>query len=178
MRRGQKRVALAIQPTSQAFGYAVLELATDRLVGQGMRFTKPSEMEQRSLPIIADLISAYSPSLVIVEDTGDARCLRSGRGPALIDGIVEVADTMDIAVGKVPSVRVREFYRHLGARNKDAVAGRIVERFPQLARLLPARRKSWMSKQHHMAIFDAIAFATVFAADNPSLGALLATQRD
>jgi len=169
MRRGQERVVLAIQTTSQAFGYAVLELATDRLVAHGMRFPKLSELEQRSLPIIADLITAYSPSLVIVEDTADPKCLRSGRGPALIDGIVEVADTMDIAVGKVASVRVREFYRQLGARNKDAVASQIIERFPQLTTILPLPRKSWMSKQHRMAIFDAIAFATVFGADNPSL---------
>lgn len=164
MRWGQRRIdrALAIHPTCRGFGYAVLELAKDELIDWGVRQVVPSEMEQRSLPKIAALIEKFAPSIVIVEDTRHPRCRRRGRGRALVDGIIEVAETMKIAVGRVPRVSVREDYRELGAKNKDAMARLIVARFPELRPVLPPRRKMWMPQNERMTIFDSVAFATVF----------------
>jgi GNAT superfamily N-acetyltransferase len=165
MKRNPGRInrVLAIAPTSRGFGYAVLELADDRLIDSGLRQVVPAEMEQRALPKVAELIEYFSPHAVIVEDTRHPRCRRRGRGRALIGGIIEVAETMHVAVGRVPAIRVREHYRNLGARNKSAIAALIAERFPELRPVLPPPRKIWMSPNERMTIFDSIAFATVFA---------------
>lgn len=170
MRRRHNRVVLAIDPTSRGFGYAVLALANDRLIDSGIRQVLPAEMEQRALPKVAQLIEYFVPNIVVVEDNSHPSCRRRGRGRALIDGVMEVAETMNVAVGRVAAISVREHYRERDAKNKDAIARAIVERFPRLQPVLPPLRdKIWLPPSERMSIFDSIAFATVFAAENPSL---------
>jgi hypothetical protein len=163
-------MVLAIQPTCRGFGYAVLELAEDRLIDSGLRQVPAAEMEQRALPKVAQLIEYFAPSIVIVEDTRHPNCRRRGRAPSLIDGIMEVAETMNVAIGRVPGITVRKYYRELGGRNKSEIAKLVAERFPELRSVLPPpRNKIWLPPNERMTIFDSIAFATVFASENPSI---------
>jgi len=48
------------------------------------------------------------------------------------------------------------------ARTKDEIAGVITHHFPELAPWRPSLRKSWMSADEGMSIFDAAVFALTF----------------
>ena len=173
MRRVPPRVALALQPTCRGFGFAVLDLTAKRLISWALREVVREEMDQRALPLVAKLIEYYSPNIVIVEDIDHLYSKRRGRGRALVEGIVEVADTMHVAVGRIPSINVRRHYRELGALNKDARAQMIVKEFPELRSVLPPlRNRIWLHQSDRMAVFDSVAFALVFSAVNPSIQTL------
>jgi hypothetical protein len=64
-------------------------------------------------------------------------------------------------VRKISQATVKRSFSPLGVQNKDQMARFIAARFPELARYIPPERKSWMSEDQRMAIFDAAAFALV-----------------
>jgi GNAT superfamily N-acetyltransferase len=170
MKRRKINRALAIAPTSRGFGYALIEGADDVLIDWGVHQVRQADMTEHSLPIVADLIHRFAPSIVIVEDTLHERCRRRGKGRALIEAVVGYAESMDIAVGRVSGRSVRDHYAELGARNKDVIARLIVTRFPELRSVLPPPRGMWRPKNERMTIFDSVAFATVFAAAEETSG--------
>src|ERR1035437_8804816 len=132
MKRRTINRALAIEPSSRGFGYALIEVRDDVLIDWGVHQVRQADMTEHSLPIVADLIRKFTPSVVVVEDTLHARCRRRGKGRELIEAIVGYAESMDVAVGRVSSRSVRDHYAELGARNKDSIAKLIVSRFPEL----------------------------------------------
>lgn len=148
---------LAIDPYLRGFGWALLE-GPDLLVDWGIYQTRTKRPE-RILGRIATLLQRYEPQLLVVEDIHHPRCRRRERARALISEIRDMARTADIAVHFVPMKDVRNHYRDLRAKSKDAVAGLIVTRFPELQRIRPPRRKNWMREDERMAVFDAIAMA-------------------
>jgi hypothetical protein len=56
-------------------------------------------------------------------------------------------------------IRVRSFSR---AKVKQTFGESVAKRFPELTTRLPRFRKSWMSEDYRMSIFDAIAFGMAF----------------
>lgn len=160
-RPGQR--VLSIDPYLRGFGWALLE-GPDLLVDWGIYQTRTKQPE-RMLGRIADLLQRYSPDSVVVEDISRPRCRRRERARSLISDICDMARAADVAVRSVAMQDVREHYRDLGAKSKDAVAGLIASRFPELRRILPPRRKNWMREDERMAVFDAIAMALVTTGD-------------
>lgn len=151
------RCVLAIDPYLHGFGWALLE-GPDLLVDWGIYQTRTRRPE-RILGRIAALLQRYEPHLLVVEDIHHPRCRRRERARLLISEIRDMARTADIPVHVVPLKDIRDHYRNLGARSKDAVAGLIALRFPELQRIRPPRRKNWMREDERMAVFDATAMA-------------------
>jgi hypothetical protein len=60
-----------------------------------------------------------------------------------------------------PSTRL-EAFAEVGASTKCQIATALAERFPVLRRALPPVRKPWMTEDHRMGIFDAVALAVAF----------------
>jgi len=53
-------------------------------------------------------------------------------------------------------------FRHLGFLNKHVIAGHIAKHIPAFERYVPPARKTWMSEDSRMGLFDAAALALVF----------------
>lgn len=150
---------LAIDPYLRGFGWALLE-GPNLLVDWGIYQARTKQPEP-ALGRVAALLHRYSPQLVIIEDIRRPRCRRRERARTLISEISDMASAADVEVHAVAMEGVREHYRNLGAKSKDAVARLVVDRFPELRPILPPRRKNWMREDERMAVFDAITMALV-----------------
>jgi len=154
---------LAIDPYLRGFGWALLE-GPDLLVDWGIYQTRTKRPE-RALGRIATLLHRYVPHVVVIEDTHHPQCHRRERARALISEIRDMAKSADVDVRAVAMEDVREHYRAIGAKSKDATARLVVDRFPELAPILPPRRKNWMREDERMAVFDAIAMTLMVTRD-------------
>lgn len=148
---------LAIDPYLRGIGWALLE-GPDHLIDWGIYQTKTKRPE-RVLGRIADLLSRYTPEVLVVEDTEHPGCRRRDRARRLIVEIQDMARAGGVVLQPVAMADVREHYRQVDARSKDAIARILAERFPELATILPRRRKNWMREDERMAVFDAIALS-------------------
>ncbi len=150
-----KRV-LAIDPYSRGVGFAVLE-GPHELVDWGLRTTARPDNE-RAVRKIRALIGRFRPDVLALEDweaEGARRCSR-----------VEILLNL-VANGAWEGLRVRLLsrrdLRRIGplphASTKYGRALLLAERFPELRPFLPPVRKTWMSEDDRMSIFDAVGFA-------------------
>ena len=156
---GDKRV-LTIDPASRGFGFAVLE-GPKRLIDWGVKSARVNK-DTRCLKLIEDLIERYEPDIIVVEDyvaKGSRRCWRVRQ---LIEGILGLASTRNIKARSYSRRKMKAVFSRMGARNKHQMAKAIAKQFTELAPRLPPYRKSWMSEDYRMSIFDAVALALTF----------------
>jgi Holliday junction resolvasome RuvABC endonuclease subunit len=149
--------ALAIDPSTRGFGFAVLE-GPERLVDWGVKETKVNK-NVKSLKLIDDLIERYQPSVLIVEDYRGKGSRRCRRIQELINDISKLGSKKKIRVKSFSRVKVKQAFFESGAETKEDIALDIAKRFPELAPRLPRFRKPWMSEDYRMSIFDATALA-------------------
>lgn len=156
---GDKRV-LAIDPASRGFGFAVLE-GPKGLIDWGVKSARVDK-DKRCLKLIEDLIERYEPDMIVVEDhvaKGSRRCRRVQQ---LIEGILILAGKRKIMARSYSRRMVKKVFSQSGAKNKHQIATAIAKQFLELAPRVPPYRKSWMSEDYRMSIFDAVALALTF----------------
>ena len=151
---------LAIDPTSQGFGYGVLEAGS--LIDWGVR-SVPGNRGEESLRLISLLIDRYQVDALAVEDHTARGSRRAPRVQALLAALVELGSKHKLRVARVSPGRRLAAFKPVGARTKYAIAQALAARFPELANRLPPIRKPWMSEDYRMGIFDAVALAVAAA---------------
>lgn len=151
---------LAIDPTAKGFGFAVFEERRG-LIDWGVRETR-AHRNRQSLARFREFLDRYEPDLVVLEDYR----AWDGRRPSGIRQLIKSVERLAVTRGietRMISPQVRdEAFAEAGASTKHQIAIALVERFPELADLLPAVRKLWMSEDYRMAIFDAVALGVAF----------------
>ncbi len=149
--------AIAIDPTSRGFAYAVLEgpaQLIDWSVSEGARASNVWVMGH-----VAELITHYQPDLLILESSAKQGSRRRPRVQKLLEELRSLAAQHGIAVAAVAQRQVKQMFAAAEAKNKEQIADAILEIFPELTASRPPVRKTWMSEDPRMAIFDAVAFA-------------------
>jgi Holliday junction resolvasome RuvABC endonuclease subunit len=150
---------LGIAPSSRGFGFAVLE--GDGLVDWGVKSVRGDKNPQ-SLAKVKELITFYVPQAIILEDTS-ASSRRAPRIRELAAQIVETAKSYGIRVVSLSRRQIRQVFFADGQGTKHAIAEVLSKRFPnELGLRLPPKRRPWMSEDHRMGIFDAVALVVVF----------------
>src|SRR5437867_13249641 len=112
--------ALAIDPSTRGFGFAVLE-GSERLVDWGVKETK-TDKNKRSLRLISELIEQYEPSVLVLEDyvgKGSRRCRRVAE---LIEEIRELATTRKLKVRSFSRLHIKQAFAESGAGTKYEIA--------------------------------------------------------
>lgn len=155
----QMRV-LALDPFARGFGFVVLE-GPQNLIDWGMKEARKNKTA-RSLEQIAALIEHYQPDVVVVENCMNKSCQRRARVQELIRDILALAAKRQVRISTVSRQRVKTAFAHAGVQTKDTIADVVAQRLPELAQRRPPLRKSWMSEDERMSIFDAAAFALTF----------------
>jgi Holliday junction resolvasome RuvABC endonuclease subunit len=149
---------LAIAPSSGGFGYAVLE-GHKLLVDWGMKRVEDHK-NAGCVKKVEAMIAHYNPEVLVLEDTATKGSLRSPRIRTLTKRLVAVAERRALKVVLVSQKQIRRIFLGDNAGSKHAVAEIIAERFPEeLGFRLPPKRRTWMSEDSRMAIFDAAALA-------------------
>jgi len=152
--------ALAIDPTSRGFGFAVLE-GPGTLVDWGVRSVPrtPRKVAQGKL---RELITLYRPDVLVVEDCTTPSTRRRTRVRQLLDDLARMAKEAHLQTHRISVHQVHKLFAPKGRTTKHGIASAIAEHFPELSSRLPPERKIYMSEAERMAIFDATAFGLTY----------------
>lgn len=154
------KLALAIDPTSRGFGYALFEGPKTPLDWGTTEIR--SDKNDTSLGRVKKLINFYHPEVLILEDCSNEQGRRCQRVKILLDQIEEYSRLQKIPVAKYSSSRIKEVFSFFDIKNKHEIAQRICEWLPELASRIPPERKPWMSEDRRMSIFDAVALILTY----------------
>lgn len=159
-KREAHKLALAIDPTSRGFGYALFE-GPQVPLDWGTTEIR-SEQNEQSLERAKKLIAYYRPEVLVLEDCSNEQGRRCRRIMTLLDQIEEYSRLKKVPVVRYPSSKIKEVFSFFDIRNKHEVARKICEWLPEFARYLPPERKPWMSEDRRMGIFDAVALVLTY----------------
>ena len=154
------KLALAIDPTSRGFGYALFEGPRTPLDWGTTEIR--AEQNQKTLQRVKKLIHFYHPEVLILEDCSKQESRRCERTQALLKQIEQLAKELNIPVMKYSPDRVKEVFSFFDIHNKHQIAQKICEWLPDLTPRIPPKRKPWMSEDRRMGIFDAISLIITY----------------
>lgn len=153
---------LAIQPNTRGFGYVVFEgPGPSRLIDWGCAHV-PGANNQSCLARLASLLCRYAPDVLVIENHVGQDSRRRTRVRQLVFGILKLAAVAKLTVRTFSRSRVRETFSDARAVTKDQIAAVLAGRYSELASRLPPIRRTWMSEDPRMAIFDAAALALTY----------------
>lgn len=159
---------LAIAPSTQGFGFAVLE-GEAKLVDWGVKHVGGDKNEQAILKVAA-LMVYYLPAKLVVEDCSAEGCRRSKRIRTLIQETIKLAEQRRLTVVRLSREEVKRALSLDSPATKHSVAEFLARRFPEeLASRLPPKRRAWKSEDGRMDIFDAVSLALAFFSSKKKL---------
>ena len=154
---------LAISLSNRGFGYAVME-NEKALVEYGKRRIT-DDKHKASLKGIEKLIIRNQPDRLVLQDVNKTKGThRVERIKRLHRGIVALAKKHKLKVAIISGWQIRSVL--LGNENgtKQELAELLASMFPdELASRLPPKRKTWMSPDERMDIFDAVGLIMAFS---------------
>ena len=160
---------LAIDPFPKGLGFVVLE-GPEQLLNWGTKTAK-GDRNADCLRLADELMSVYRPDVIALEDHCGEGSRRHPRVQTLIQNLLVLASSREIATRTFSRLVVIKALAEYGARTKHQIAVHIARRFPELEPHLPARRKPWDSESERMSIFDAASLAlTLFDSNESTLG--------
>jgi hypothetical protein len=119
----------------------------------------------KALAAIQKMIERVGPGVIALPHASEKGSRRAQRIQKLVRDIMIVAKKRGIAVKLTTQKELRD---HFFAGQNGTKFGRakiLAQRFPQeLAHLLPPKREAWMNENPKMAMFDAVAFASILSA--------------
>lgn len=151
---------LAISPFTRGFGFAIME-------GEGML----ADWGTKPVPYGRDvewsrkaerLILLYKPDIVIFQDFLVKGSTRSTRMRVVNSEMMTLARKHQV---KVEALSRQEILKicFLSARGtKNEIAEIVAKKFPELSLRVPPKRRTWMSEDHRMSIFEAVGLALAF----------------
>ena len=155
MKPSVKRV-LAIDPYSRGVGFAVFE-GPEGLIDWGLKTTGIAD-NTKAVRVIEALIDRFQPDVLALEDWESAGSRRCRRVDLLLNRIAS-GERDRLRVQLVSRKQIRAMGPLPDMSTKYGRALFLAERFPELLPFLPPVRKPWMTEDHRMSIFDAVAFA-------------------
>lgn len=154
----QARV-LAIDPTSRGFGYVVME-GPGELVDWGLKEARESK-NAHCLRQIRGLVERYAPTVILIEDYREPGARRQARVRALLERVA-VGPWRGALVVRLTRPLVKQAFAKSGAATRDEIASAVARNFPELASRLPGARRTWMSPNPGLAVFNAAALALTY----------------
>jgi Holliday junction resolvasome RuvABC endonuclease subunit len=152
---------LAIAPEHRGFGYALIE-GHKVLAGCGMKWIG-GEKNAGCIKKAEKMIAHYNPQVLVLENTRIKGSHRSQRIKVLTKRLLGVAEKRNVKVVLFSQKEIRRAFLGDKRGTKHAVAEIIAEEFPEeLSFRLPPKRRTWMSEDPRLAMFDAVALALVY----------------
>lgn len=150
-------IILALYPNAKGLGYVCLE-QSQKIVDSGIVTTRLLGTEKLLLRI-RKFIEFYTPTVVVLRSLDMSDLSRSQKAKMLIEGMHQQAEHLQIPLYTYNRQQIRDVFEQFGAQNKNEIAQKIIEWFPQLTSYAPKIRKAWMDESYYMGVFDAVALA-------------------
>lgn len=161
MKHKNKRV-LAFDPNTKGFGYVVFE-GIENIIDWGVKDAGKQSKNESSVSKIRKLLEYYLPDVLVVEDVTQKN-RRQPRVKQLIKRSLKEAKKNNIESILISNASIKAHFKKHNARNKYQIAQVIARHYKVLKRILPPKRKIWMSEDLRMSIFKAVALVWVFYA--------------
>lgn len=162
---------LALSAHRRKIGYVVLEGPT-QLLDWGVRSCVGIGHDSQTLARrrIVRLLQFYLPSVVAVRQV-DQPAKQDAKGETALLAIRQECGQRSIPVNRISRTTIGQFFLGRGCGTKHQIAQLLAEQLPELAWILPPKRKPWQSEKHSMAVFDAAAVGiTYFQTGQAPLG--------
>ncbi|SDG43964.1 Holliday junction resolvasome RuvABC endonuclease subunit [Bradyrhizobium sp. Rc2d] len=128
----------------------------------GIRETRGPRKNNTCLIRITTVFDRYAPDALVIQNTSESGTERARRIRNLNSAIVKLAEARGIPVFAYSRDQVRRTFEPYGCPNKESLAELIAKHIPAFEQYVPPRRRSWMSEDRRMGLFDAAALALVF----------------
>ncbi len=156
-------VVFEVRP--RRIAYAVFETPA-RLLDWGMKGF-------RSRPITGGgfmgVLRDYRPSVIVLRDITSGSRRDNPRAREFVRVMAAEARRSALAVAFVTGRELEQVFRQYGLVTKHQIAETIGEWFPELSTHVPMPRKAWQSEHWNMPVFDAIAMAVAYLAEERDL---------
>ena len=152
-------IAFEVRP--RRIAYAVFETPA-RLLDWGVRGVRPSSTTGGGL---TSILETYRPSVLVLRSITSGGRRDHPRTQELLRAIEVEAKQSAITVAFVSARELEVFFRQHGRATKHQVAEAIGEWFPELASRVPPPRKAWQPEHWRMPLFDAMATAMAYLAE-------------
>ena len=155
--KNQKRI-LALDVRPRSFGYVVFE-GSNQLLECGVKGF-PNGVNAVQVPRsrkLEPLMEEFRPSGVVLREPG----LRRNR-KRFINSVREKAAGRRVGVRLLSPRAIQKAFGSQKCMARYELASALAERFPELAWLLPPKRKCWQSEDYRMSIFDAAAIGVAY----------------
>lgn len=154
---------LAVDLRHRRLGYALYE-GHRNLLDWGVRVYPAIGEEEASMASkrLASLLSLYSPSVMVLkkERWELARTNMHMRTLVAVTSSVAVAHAVQIRL--VGDPEIRSSFENMGCKTRVEIAGALARIFPELASLVPPKRRAWQAEHPRMTVFDAIALGLAY----------------
>lgn len=162
---------LAVDPTPRGLSFAILERGGRLIDWGGKRGGVGTRTNARCVADVAALIQFYRPDVLALERCSARESRRRPRVRVLIHALRRLAAREGVQPRHISPGRLRRVCTGNRRATKHDVARALADRFPELARALPPRRKSWMNEDHRINVFDAVGLAFVVIQESEQITA-------
>ena len=104
----------------------------------------------------------YKPDVLVVEDCVSSKSRRRPRIQQLIALYIKQAEQTNIETVLIPNTTIQTHFKQHNARNKHQIAQVIASHYDVLKRILPPKRKIWMSEDTRMSVFKAVSMVWLY----------------
>ena len=151
---------LGIAVSKYGLGYAVMK-DVNVLFDWGVKWVR-KDRDRACLAKVKRLMAHYEPHIVALEDTLAKGSLRPARIRNLTRRIVFLVKSCKVAPAIFSRQEMKRAYFPGGEATRHNLAMLMAERFADdIGHLLPPKRKAWMVEHPRLAMFDAVALASM-----------------
>jgi hypothetical protein len=166
---------LALEVRPQRVGFIMLQ-GQDQILDWGIRIYGKQKADAPSACCakVATLLELYSPAVMVIRRRNGIPKQARGTVRAIVARLAKEARQCSIACRFVTAEEVRRFFARHDCTNKDAIASRVAEWFPDLWKL-PPPRKFYEPENYNMPVFDSAATAVAFLGEDRPYQRVLST---
>jgi hypothetical protein len=157
------RAILGVDPTKRGLAFVVFEHG--ELIDWGTRRCGREPTE--ALSALNVLLRECATELLVLEDHAADGCLRRARIREFLRAARLRCRRRGIVVISVSRRQIRDGWRASGHTNKQAIAARLANDYPELLHLVPPPRRLFMDEDERLQIFDALTL--VLALSDPTI---------
>jgi hypothetical protein len=147
-----RRAIVAVDPSPRGLAYVFFERG--ELLDWGHR--RCGRNQKQVLAFLAELLLGCAVDVLVIEAPDAPQARRSIRAQRLLEAMRKRALTAGVTVVPISRFEVRKAWAAKGLMTKEGVANALATDFPELAALVPPRRRSWMSEHPNVNVFDAL----------------------
>lgn len=158
-------LVLAIHPTSRGFGWALFD-GPDALDDWGLAYVRGNKVAscRRRLAL---LLERHRPDRVVLERSALPPSGRGSRRADLLRAATELAEELRVRVKAYGRPEVRLGLQLAPDATREDVAQAVAARLPEIAHMLPPKRRAWDSLDRRLALFSAAAIALAHFSRRP-----------